>query len=330
MSRYLAGVRALTPLRARDQTRANHPTDPSVGHVAAQEARLALGEADAARVSAMTPPRQWNDKESPSHMDSLLLDGRVAWVTGAGRGLGAAIAQGLAAAGATVALTARTEPELAETLAKIEADGGRGLVLQADVTDPEQVEGAAAALLDRLGGLDVLVNNAGISPVMTRSEALSLADWQRILEVNLTGAFICSQAAGRHMLAAAGGSIISISSIHGQLGWPRLAAYAASKGGLELLTRTLAVEWADRNVRVNAVAPGYFATEMTAGLRASARSDALLERIPLARFGLPQEVVGAVLFLASDLSSYVTGSTVSVDGGWTALPAGDGARRRRG
>jgi NAD(P)-dependent dehydrogenase (short-subunit alcohol dehydrogenase family) len=252
-------------------------------------------------------------------MDNLLLDGKVAWVTGAGRGLGAAIAQGLAAAGATVALTARTPTELDETLAKIEADGGHGLVLPADVTDSEQVDGVVATAIDRLGGLDVLVNNAGISPVLARSEALSLTDWRRILEVNLTGAFICAQAAGRHMLAASGGSIISISSVHGQQGWPRLPAYAASKGGLEMLTRTLAIEWADRNVRVNTVAPGYFATEMTAGLRASGHlSDALVQRIPLGRFGLPQEVVGSVLFLASDLSSYVTGSTVSVDGGWTA------------
>jgi NAD(P)-dependent dehydrogenase (short-subunit alcohol dehydrogenase family) len=251
-------------------------------------------------------------------MDNLLLDGKVAWVTGAGRGLGAAIAQGLAAAGATVALTARTRTELDETLAKIEADGGRGLVLPADVTDPEQIDQVLAAVLDGPGSLDVLVSNAGISPVLTRSEALSLTDWRHILEVNLTGSFICMQAAGRHMLAASGGSIISVSSVHGQQAWPRLAAYAASKGGLEMLTKTLAIEWADRNVRVNAVAPGYFATEMTAGLRASGRTDALVGRIPLARFGLPQEVVGAVLFLASDLSSYVTGSTLSVDGGWTA------------
>src|ERR1700761_1088361 len=251
-------------------------------------------------------------------MDNLLLDGKGAWVTGAGRGLGGAIPQGCAGAGATVALTARTRPELDETLAKIEADGGHGLVLPADVTEPEQVDRVVAELTDRLGGLDVLVSNAGISPVLNRSEALSLADWRRILDVNLTGSFSCMQAAGQHMLAGSGGRIISISSVHGQQAWPRLAAYAASKGGLEMLTRTLAVEWADRNVRVNAVAPGYFATEMTAGLRASALSEALTERIPFGRFGLPQEVVGAVLFLASDASSYVTGSTVSVDGGWTA------------
>ena len=251
-------------------------------------------------------------------MDGLLLDGKVAWVTGAGRGLGAAIAQGLAAAGAAVVLTARSGGELTETLAKIEADGGRGLVLAADVTDAERVAAVAATVVERFGAVDILVNNAGISPVLTRSEALSLPDWKRILEVNLTGAFICAQAAGQHMLAGNGGSIIGISSVHGKQGWPRLAAYAASKGGLEMLTRTLAVEWADRNVRVNAVAPGYFATEMTAGLRASALSEALTERIPFGRFGLPQEVVGAVLFLASDASSYVTGSTVSVDGGWTA------------
>ncbi len=251
-------------------------------------------------------------------MDSLVLDGKVAWVTGAGRGLGAAIAQGLAASGAAVILTARTVSELTETLAKIEADGGRGMVAPADVTDPAQVEAVVTAAVERFGALDILVNNAGISPVLNRSEALSLTDWKHILEVNLTGAFICARAAGQLMLAGSGGSIISISSVHGQAGWPRLAAYAASKGGLEMLTRTLAVEWADRNVRVNAVAPGYFATEMTAGLRASPLSEALVQRIPFARFGLPHEVVGAVLFLASDASSYVTGSTVSVDGGWTA------------
>ena len=252
-------------------------------------------------------------------MDSLVLDGKVAWVTGAGRGLGAAIAQGLAAAGAAVILSARTVSELTETLAKIEADGGRGMVAPADVTDAVQVEAVVTAAVERFGALDILVNNAGISPVLNRSEALSLTDWKHILEVNLTGAFICARAAGQHMLAGSGGgSIISISSVHGQAGWPRLAAYAASKGGLEMLTRTLAVEWADRNVRVNAVAPGYFATEMTAGLRASPLSEALVQRIPFGRFGLPQEVVGAVLFLASDASSYVTGSTVSVDGGWTA------------
>jgi NAD(P)-dependent dehydrogenase (short-subunit alcohol dehydrogenase family) len=251
-------------------------------------------------------------------MDSLLLDGKVAWVTGAGRGLGAAIAQGLAAAGATVLLSARTVSELTETLAKIEADGGRGMVAQADVTDPARVEAVATEAVERFGAIDILVNNAGISPVLNRSEALSLTDWKHIIEVNLTGSFICARAAGQHMLAGSGGSIISISSVHGQAGWPRLAAYAASKGGLEMLTRTLAVEWADRNVRVNAVAPGYFATEMTAGLRASPLSEALVQRIPFGRFGQPQEVVGAVLFLASDASSYVTGSTVSVDGGWTA------------
>jgi NAD(P)-dependent dehydrogenase (short-subunit alcohol dehydrogenase family) len=250
-------------------------------------------------------------------MDNL-LDGRVAWVTGAGRGLGRAIAQGLAASGADVVLTSRTPAELAETLAKIEADGGCGLVRPGDVTQQEQVHAIVEAALARFGRLDILVNNAGISPVLVRSELLALADWKRILDVNLTGAFLCAQAAGQRMLGNGGGSIVNVSSVHGRAGSPRLAAYTASKGGLELLTRTLALEWAEQGVRVNAIAPGYFETGMTEGIRASTRSASLIQRIPLGSFGIPQQVIGAVLFLASDMSSYVTGTTVSVDGGWTA------------
>ncbi|HEY9522709.1 MAG TPA: glucose 1-dehydrogenase [Thermopolyspora sp.] len=254
-----------------------------------------------------------------SILDDRLLDSRVAWVTGAGRGLGRAIARGLAAAGADVVVSSRTREELDETVAQIKSDGGHAVAVVADVTDPDQIDHASQVAHDLRGHLDVLVNNAGVSSVFVRSENLRLEDWKRTLEVNLTGAFMCAQVAGRYMLAGSGGSIVNISSVHGRTGAQRLAAYAASKGGLELLTRTLAVEWADRGVRVNAVAPGYFETDFTKGLRNSkVWRDVLLRRIPQGRFGTPHEVVGAVLFLASDLSTYVTGSTLAVDGGWTA------------
>jgi NAD(P)-dependent dehydrogenase (short-subunit alcohol dehydrogenase family) len=249
----------------------------------------------------------------------LGLEDRVAWVTGAGRGLGRAIAWGLAAAGAEVVVSSRSREELDETVAKIESDGGRAVAVVADVTDPDQVDHAAQVARDLRGHLDVLVNNAGVSTVFVRSEELELRDWKRMLDVNLTGAFLCAQAAGRRMLAGSGGSIVNVSSVHGRSGVQRLAAYAASKGGLEMLTRTLAVEWAERGVRVNAVAPGYFETDMTKGVRSSDTwRELLLRRIPQGRFGSPDEVVGAVLFLASDLSTYVTGATLAVDGGWTA------------
>ncbi|MFC0530282.1 SDR family NAD(P)-dependent oxidoreductase [Phytohabitans kaempferiae] len=247
------------------------------------------------------------------------LAGKVAWITGAGRGLGRAIAVGLAAAGARVALTARSADQLKDVADEIDSrTGGPTLVLPGSVSDPAVVADHAARVVGELGRLDVLVNSAGISPSVVRSEHLTDADWQQILDINLTGTFYCCREAGRYMLAAGSGSIVNVSSVHGHTAVERMCAYAASKGGVELLTRTLSVEWADRGVRVNSLAPGYFRTQLTEAYVASRHGARVMSRIPMARIGETSELVGAAVFLAGDASSYVTGASLVVDGGWTA------------
>ncbi|MET7877531.1 SDR family NAD(P)-dependent oxidoreductase [Micromonospora profundi] len=247
------------------------------------------------------------------------LQGKVAWVTGAGQGVGAAIAEGLAEAGASVILQSRRMDALEAVRDKIVANGGTADIVAGDVTDEAVAEAVVTLARRRWDRLDILVNNAGISPALHRSEQLSVADWQQVIDTNLSGVFVCARAAGAIMIEQGAGSIVNMSSVHGQVGLPRLAAYSASKGGVEQLTRTLALEWAAAGVRVNAVAPGYLETPMTAGLRSHDQwSRRLRERIPMGRFGQPHEVVGAVAFLASDAASYVTGSILHVDGGWTA------------
>lgn len=244
-------------------------------------------------------------------MKEFDLTGRTAWVTGAGKGLGRAMAVALASAGARLAVTSRTESDLTALATEL---GQETLVLPGSVTDPEFAE----ECVDRIGDLDVLVNCAGISPTFRRSEKVSNADWSQVLRVNLDGTFYCARAAGRRMLARGSGSIINVSSVHGTTGFERIAAYAASKGGVEALTRVLAVEWADRGVRVNSLAPGYFETDLSHGLINSSWGETVRRAVPQGRVGAPRELAGAVVFLASEASSYVTGSTLYVDGGWTA------------
>ncbi|MEU0302917.1 SDR family oxidoreductase [Streptomyces sp. NPDC006175] len=247
------------------------------------------------------------------------LTGRVVWVTGAGKGLGRAMAVALSRAGARVAVSSRTADDLDGLAAELEADGGLIDVHPLSVADPDAVRTTADAVVERAGRLDGLVNCAGISPDFTRSEQLDDATWSRILDVNLSGTFYCCREAGRIMLGQGGGSIVNVSSVHATAGFGRLAAYSASKGAVEALTRTLAVEWAERGVRVNTLAPGYFDTELSKPLMSNNTwAERVKSAIPMARTGDPDELSGAVVFLMSDASRYTTGSTLTVDGGWTA------------
>jgi 2-deoxy-D-gluconate 3-dehydrogenase len=247
------------------------------------------------------------------------LGGRRALVTGGATGIGHGIALGLAAAGADVAITYRSHrPE--DTLAEIEAFGVRSASLEADFANMDEV--AAADLIDfavdRLGGLDILVNNAGIIHRETSVE-MALADWRRVLAVNLDAVWLLAQAAGRHMVAQRSGKIVIVSSVLGSQGGLEVPAYTSSKHAVIGLTRALCNEWAPHGVNVNAIAPGYTATDNTRALRDDPdRSKALLARIPAGRFADPAEMAGAVVFLASDAASYCHGSVVTVDGGWLA------------
>jgi NAD(P)-dependent dehydrogenase (short-subunit alcohol dehydrogenase family) len=249
----------------------------------------------------------------------LRLDGLVSWVTGASRGLGRAVAYGLAGAGAQVLLNARSVDALTDVATQIRGRGGTAETLAGSVSDPETIQRAAEFIGERWGRLDILVNNAGISPAFERAERIDDSVWREVLDVNLSAPLACARAALPLLERGGAGSVVNISSIHGARAHERLVAYAASKGGLEMVTRTLAVEWASRGIRVNSVAPGYLATEMTAGLLEHERwSEALRARIPMGRFAATTEVVPAVLFLAGPGSSYITGATLYVDGGWTA------------
>jgi len=247
---------------------------------------------------------------------SFGLAGRVAAVTGANTGLGRAIAEALAGAGADVALVGRSDPS--ETLAAIEAMGRRAAWVRADLGSKPDYTAIVAEITGRLGGLHVLVNNAGI---IRRANAIDFteADWDAVLDVNLKSVFFLSQAAARHMIPNGGGKIINIASMLSFQGGIRVPSYTASKSGIAGLTRLLANEWAGQGINVNAIAPGYFATNNTAALQADPkRNSEILGRIPAGRWGDPKDLGGAAVFLASDAANYVQGIILPVDGGWLA------------
>jgi len=258
--------------------------------------------------------------ELETMLDELFsLDGRNALVTGGSKGLGYAMAEALAQAGANVAMTSRHEQEInrsAKTLAQM--TGRRILPIVADVTQIDQVESMTHRAINALGRLDILVNNAGINirqPTIEQSEE----NFRRIIDTNLVGAFLVAQSVGRHLVEQKSGSVINVASMIGMVGLADRPGYTSSKGGLIQLTRTMALEWASSGVRVNALCPGPFETEINAPVLNDPTANAyFIDRIPLGRWGKPAELGGAIVFLASEASSFMTGATLTIDGGWTA------------
>jgi 3-oxoacyl-[acyl-carrier protein] reductase len=244
-----------------------------------------------------------------------LLAGKVALVTGASRGIGRAIAKALAAQGAGVALGARDETALAAAVAEVAGGGdGQAWAVRLDVKERSSAEAAVASVLERCGRLDILVNNAGI----TRDNLLirmKPEEWDQVLATNLSGVFHCTQAALKPMLKQRAGRIVSVASVVGLTGNAGQANYAASKAGLLGFTKSLARELASRSITVNAVAPGFIESDMTAVMSDKAR-EAVTSAIPMGRVGRPEDVAGAVVFLASDAAAYITGQVLAVDGGF--------------
>ena len=248
------------------------------------------------------------------------LTGRVAIVTGGGRGLGRTIALALADHGADVVVVSRTMEQVERVAGEIQGKGRKALALRVDTSRKADVDAMVSRALDRWGRIDVLVNNAGID-IIKPAVDYAEAEWDQILDINLKGYFLCAQAVGRQMIAQRSGSILMNGSIAGSVGIKGLTPYASAKGGVDQLARTLAVEWAPHNVRVNVFAPAYFENVMQ-GVEHVHRDEAkerhIQEWTPLGRRGRLEELIGPVVFLASDASSYVTGHILMVDGGWTA------------
>ena len=249
------------------------------------------------------------------------VSGKTALVTGAGSGLGRSIALALAEAGADVAITElASRVENARTVAaSIRSLGRKALVVKLDVTSVKNIERAVAEVIKAFSRIDILVNNAGIN-IPRRALDVTEDDWDRILAVNLKGVFFCAQAVGRQMVRQGSGKIINMASQNGVVGYHDRAAYCSSKAGVVNLTRVLAIEWAQYQINVNAVAPTFVLTPLTEKMFANrAFSSEIHRRIPLGRLGTPQDVVGAVVFLASAAADLITGHTLLVDGGWTAI-----------
>lgn len=246
----------------------------------------------------------------------ISLDGKAAVVTGAGRGIGKSVALTLADAGADVVLAARTTSQLEETAEEIRARGGKALPIRTDVTDKNSVEKLMAGSLETFGGLHILVNNAATmapKPLLDQSEN----EWDRVMAVNLKSVFLCTQAAGRHMVQQRYGKIVNMASTGGEAAGPMNASYHASKAGVILFTKSVALEWIRYNININAVGPGFVDTDLVDQFIQKGTRENRLKGIPIRRFAEPQEIANLVLFLASDLSSYMVGEHVIIDGGVT-------------
>lgn len=252
---------------------------------------------------------------------SMDVKGKVAIVTGTGSGIGQAIAIGLAHYGANVAVTEL--PGLAdraeETAKEIRALGRKALVCPLDVTKQSSIDEMVNLTVAEFGRVDILVNNAGIN-IAKMAFDVTEEDWDKVLDVDLKGVFFCAQAVGREMVKTGGGAIINVASLNGLIAYYKRAPYCSAKAGVVNLTRELAVEWAQHNIRVNAIAPIYVYTPLTAPFFADKTfHDDVMYRIPMGRLGKPEDMIGATVFLASPAAAMVTGHTLSVDGGWTAM-----------
>lgn len=253
----------------------------------------------------------------------MRLERKRVLITGGGTGIGRATAETFAREGAHVMVSGRRRPELEETVRRVERNGARSGLVQGDVSRPEDAERAVAETVGLFGGLDILINNAGIITRNASVTAVSIEDWERVLSVDLTGVFLVSRFALLQMLQARrGGSIVNVSSVSGILGDAKLAPYNAAKGGVNLLTKNMALDYAPHGIRVNAVCPGRIATPMPMSrLKPGEDWETLLaqwgQNIPLGRIGRPEDVAHAILFLASDEAGWITGTTLVVDGGST-------------
>ncbi len=252
-------------------------------------------------------------------MDLFSLDGKIALVSGAGRGIGRAIALGLAEAGADLVVFSRTEEQFRATAEEIASMGRRALGMRVDVSKPADVEAMVVKSLEEYGRIDILVNNAGLNPSYALTEKVKDRHWDQIMDVNLRGAFHCCREVIPVMKQQGVGCIINVASVAGIKGLYKCSAYSASKGGLVQLTRTMAIELAPFNIRANVLAPGFVGTELTESLLADAEDGPrTLALIPMGRTGEPGEIAPAVVFLACDAASYITGAVLCVDGGWSA------------
>ena len=248
------------------------------------------------------------------------LTGRKAFVTGASRGIGQAIAVALAEAGADLALVARSEAGLAATAEQVTAHGRKAFVITADVTDADAVSAAVASAIEQLGHVDIVVNNAGGSNFMVPFLDLRLPGWDKLLRLNLTSAMYVCHAIGGHLAERGRGSVINVASVAGLTASPLVSPYGAAKAGLISLTKSLAVEWAALGIRVNALCPGWTATELNRVLWDSPDGgQATIANVPMGRWGKAEEMAGPAVFLASPASSFMTGQVLAVDGGQTAM-----------
>jgi gluconate 5-dehydrogenase len=250
--------------------------------------------------------------------DLFDIKGRVALITGSSKGLGFILARGLGRAGAIPVLNCRSQVGLQKALSELHSEGIEALGYTFDVTDEKAVESAVSQITDEAGGIDILVNNAGIQ-IRNPLESFSTDDWRNLIDTNLTGVFLVSRAVAGMMIERRNGKIINICSMQSELGRPTITPYAASKGGVRMITKGMATEWGRYNIQVNGIGPGYFITEMTRPLADNKSFDQWLKaRTPAGRWGDPEELIGAAIFLASKASDYVNGHILYVDGGLLA------------